>query len=316
MNQPTDEPSEGINTSPTIFRPCILHTHNQHAADYIRIIVKSGMSLPMGEDRSAPLVTEVLPLLLLYAIPIPSLILLLVILDITIYSLFSAFVLTQALQKIRLVNHNHSLAELLHADIMQQLELALLGSPVARLLDVLLMGIQQQIMSSCSTAVPLHPSTTLSTSSSLPSVPIMGITNTESPAEAKASTIKVLPPTMSTDVEAVSPKCYWIIPVPIPTPASKSSCLPSKLPVVLLSLQSWHMPFPEQINHPGGCKDYQCQLCDFQHTNKDCMLTHTWQHLEILIGFPMCGKGFQNVASLHKAGRKIHSIHIVEIENE
>ena len=131
-NQPTGEPSEGIDTSPTIFRPCVLHTHDQHAADYVRIMVKSGMSLPMGEDWSVPLITEVMSLLSPYAIPIPPIILLLVFLDITIYSLITAFVFTQALQKIRLANHIHSLAELLHADAIQQLELALLGSPVAR----------------------------------------------------------------------------------------------------------------------------------------------------------------------------------------
>ena len=122
---------------------------------------------------------------------------------------------------------------------------------------------------------------------------------------------------MSTDVEAISPKCHWIIPVLIPTTTSKSSSLPSKLPVVVVpELTILVHALPEQINHPGGCKDYKCQLCDFQHKNKDCMLTHIQQHLEILIGCPMCSKGFQNAASLHKHRRKIHSIHIVETENE
>ena len=50
MNQPTSEPSKGIDTSPTVFRPCILCTHDQHAANYVRIMIKSGMSLPLGED--------------------------------------------------------------------------------------------------------------------------------------------------------------------------------------------------------------------------------------------------------------------------
>ena len=75
-NQPTGEPSERINTSPTIFRPGVLHTHDQHVADYVRIMVESGMSLPMGEDQSAPLITEVLSLLSPYPIPLPSSILL------------------------------------------------------------------------------------------------------------------------------------------------------------------------------------------------------------------------------------------------
>ena len=310
--QPTGEPSEVINTSPTIFRPHVLHTHDQHAVHYIRIMVESGMSLLMGEDCSAPLITEVLP----YAIPIPSLISLLVLLGITIYSFFPAFVLTQALQKIGLANHIHSLAELLHADVMQQLELALLGSPVARLLDVLAMGIQHQTTSSHLTSVPLHPSATSSTPSSLASVPIAGITDMERPAEAKASTSNILPPTMSTDVEPVSPKHCWIIPVPIPTTESRSSSLPSKLPVVVVpELAVPVHALPEQINCPEGCKDYRCQLCEFQHTDKDCMLMHIWQHLDISIGCPMHSKGFQNATSLCKHGKKVYYIHIVETEN-
>ena len=70
MNQPTSEPSEGIDTSPTVFRPCILHTHNQHAADYI--MVKSTMSPPLGKDQSAPLIMEVQSLLTSYAFHISS----------------------------------------------------------------------------------------------------------------------------------------------------------------------------------------------------------------------------------------------------
>ena len=204
-NQPTGEPSEGIDKSPTIFRQCFLCTHNQHAANYIRIMVKSGMSLPMGEDWSAPLVTDVLSLLPSYAIPIPSSILLLVLLVIIIYSLITAFVFTQALQKIRLANHICSLAELLHADAMPQLELALLGSPVARLLDGLTMGTQHQTASFYSTSVPLHPSTTLSMPSAPPSVPITGTTDTEEPVDTKVSTSKISPPTMSADIEDASP---------------------------------------------------------------------------------------------------------------
>ena len=129
----------------------------------------------------------------------------------------------------------------LHADTMQQLELALLGSPSARLLDV--MGTQHQTTSSHSTSVPLCPSTTLSTPFLPPSVPIAGITDMEGPVEAKASTSKILPPTMSADIEAASPKCCQIIPLPIPTTTSRSSSLPSKLPVISYS----------QACSPGAC---------------------------------------------------------------
>ena len=44
------------------------------------------------------------------------------------------------------------------------------------------------------------------------------------------------------------------------------------------------------------------------------MLTHIWQNLEISLGCPMCSKGFQNVASLHKHGQQVHSVNIVELD--
>ena len=49
----------------------------------------------------------------------------------------------QALQKIWLANHIKSMADLLHADMTQQLEGALLGSPAAQLLNLLVTGVMQ-----------------------------------------------------------------------------------------------------------------------------------------------------------------------------
>ena len=49
-DQPTDEPAEGINISPSTSRPWVLWTHDQHVADYVCIMVELGMSLPMTED--------------------------------------------------------------------------------------------------------------------------------------------------------------------------------------------------------------------------------------------------------------------------
>ena len=118
--------------------------HDKHAADYVHIMVESGMSLPMGEEWAVPLVMEVLSLFSLYSLLMPSCISLLVLLCTAIHSLITIFPVTQALQKIRLANHIHSLAELLHADAIQQLEVALLGSLAAKLLDVLSMSMQHQ----------------------------------------------------------------------------------------------------------------------------------------------------------------------------
>ena len=168
-----------------------------------------------------------------------------------------------------------------------------------------MIGTQHQTASLCSTSVPLHPSTTSSMPSSPSSVPIAGITDMEGPVEAKASTSMISPPTTSADIEAASPKCHQIIPVPIPTTTSRSSSLPSKLPVVVVPELAVPLhALPVWITCPGGHKDYRCQLCAFKHKNKNCMLMHIWQHLEISIGCPMCSKGFQNVASLCKHGKK------------
>ena len=200
---------------------------------------------------------------------------------------------------------------------MQQLELALLGSPTAKVLDELAMATQSHTTSAGPSSMPLHLATALSVPVSTPLVPVIGVTEMVEPTEVKASTSKTSPPTTFVDLEVAPSKCCRIIPMPIPAATSRASSSPSKLPLVVMpELAVPVHAFPEQINCPGGHKDYKFQLCDFQHTNKDSMLTHIWQHLEISIGCPMCGKGFQNVASLHKHGRKIHSIYIVETENE
>ena len=43
--QPTGEILEGIDTSPSATaRPQVLHTHDQHAEDYVRIMKEAGMN--------------------------------------------------------------------------------------------------------------------------------------------------------------------------------------------------------------------------------------------------------------------------------
>ena len=59
-DQPVGESLEGIDTSlSSTARPQVLCTHDQHAADYVMIMMESGMNLSRGEDRSVPLFTEV-----------------------------------------------------------------------------------------------------------------------------------------------------------------------------------------------------------------------------------------------------------------
>ena len=79
-----------------------------------------------------------------------------------IHPLITAFCSPQALQKICLPNHMHSFTELLHADAIQQLEIALLGMPVAKILDALTIATKSQTSSTslsskllCSATLPL-----------------------------------------------------------------------------------------------------------------------------------------------------------------
>ena len=69
--------------------------------------------------------------------------------------------------------------------------------------------------------------------------------------------------------------------------------------------------YPECLNKPGRGKDYLCKMCHFLHSNLDSILTHDRRHLDIIVGCPICGRGYQNLASLQKHGRDAHNIQIV-----
>ena len=54
------EPSTSTSTDPSgSYRPQVLRTHCQHTADYMRLMMESGMDLTMGKDRAALLITKV-----------------------------------------------------------------------------------------------------------------------------------------------------------------------------------------------------------------------------------------------------------------
>ena len=213
----------------------------------------------------------------------------------------------QALQKIQLLNHIKSMAELLHANAIQQLEEALLWSPAAQILDLLATGL-------------MHPASTLQGHAIYPpqgytltpvvppssTVPIVGITGSSLSvasassrgSEATASVCQEIPP-KHCHIVPTSIQPPESFPLPSgphsPGPSDKSTLYPTLIvqePAIPTEAQ------PEWINQPGGGKEYQCQLCTFHLTNKDCMLTHIKKHLDITIGCPMCGKGFQNAVSL------------------
>ena len=231
---------------------------------------------------------------------------------IAICLLITAFDSTQTLQKICLTNHIHSLAKLLHADMIQQLEVALLGSPAAKILGILTMATQSQTSSTALSSRLLHLATIplVTTPAAClvlpPQVAIVGVNNIEEPPMAQASTSKKIPsPLISADHEAGPSKCRRIIWTPILITSSNPSNSASKLPSIIVpKLAVPACTLPEQINHPWGHKDYKCQLCAFQHMNKDCMLMHIWQHLEILVSCPCVARGFRMWPPFRKHGRK------------
>ena len=54
------EPSTSTSTDPSgSSPPQVLRTHHQHMADYMKLMMESGINLTMGEDRAAALITEV-----------------------------------------------------------------------------------------------------------------------------------------------------------------------------------------------------------------------------------------------------------------
>ena len=122
------------------------------------------------------------------------------------------------------------------------------------------------------------------------------------------------------------PKHCHIIPTlvhssdsPVPSTSSTSSDPSTRLvsyPVVVVpELAIPAETYPEHLNRPGRDKEYLCHLCAFKHSSLDCILTHIRKHLDITIGCPICSKGYQNVASLHKHGRDVHNIQIVVLSD-
>ena len=71
--------------------------------------------------------------------------------------------------------------------------------------------------------------------------------------------------------------------------------------------------YPDHLSKPGRGKDYLCQLCCFSHSNSDLILNHVRRHLDIMVGCPICSRGYQNVVSLHKHCRDTHNIQIVAL---
>ena len=57
--EPEPEPAQVQVLNPVDLSPQVLRMHRQHATDYMKLMMESGINLSMGEDRAAPLITEV-----------------------------------------------------------------------------------------------------------------------------------------------------------------------------------------------------------------------------------------------------------------
>ena len=157
MAQADDEPepstsmsTEPCDTSP----PRVLWTYGQHVANYVRLMVEEREVLTLGEDRAAPLITKVFSptshmLILEFTLNSFSIHSQLFMLSCSIHHL----VFFQTLQKIHLANHPKSMVELPHAEAIQQLEVAVLGSPAAHVIDLLSAGWMQMTPAAIGTVI-------------------------------------------------------------------------------------------------------------------------------------------------------------------
>ena len=204
----------------------------------------------------------------------------------------------------------HQLADQLHADAMQQLEVAMLGTPAADCIEVLASGLSSSSEQPVRRILPAPPLITAAKAFTwMPpapppvAVPIVGLT------DDKLQEVTVTS-------EGPVAKKRRIIPTPVETSTSTSPSTPkpSSDPVTysVVHVPEMTIPdewYPECINLPNASKEYWCQGCSYSHSNLDTILTHVRkEHLDITIGCPACGKPYQNAASLHKHGKEIHKI--------
>ena len=167
------------------------------------------------------------------------------------------------------------MADLLHANAIQQLEVAPLHSPGAQVFDLLTSAWVQtkpiltptvtQPLPQAYTSTPLAPAPT--------SVPVLGvsspITTASMPSNECLTAI-----TVSQDVSESTPKCHHITLTlilssdsPMPAISSTSSGPSAKsvlYPVIVVPKLIVPMEaYPEHLNWPGGSKEYLCHLCTF-----------------------------------------------------
>ena len=196
---------------------------------------------------------------------------------------------------------------------MQQLEVAILRTPVANCIEGLASGLSSSCDEPVKRILPAPPliiavKAFTDTPSAPPpvAVPIIGITDVE-PQEVPGTSEGSIAKERQITPTAVEPSTSTSPSTP------KSSSDPVSYSVV-------HVPemtipdelYPERINLPKAGKEYLCQGCSYTHSNLDTILTHVRKkNLNITIGCPACGKPYQNAVSFHKHGKEIHKITIL-----
>ena len=117
--------------------------HQQHAADYVHLMVEVRISLPMGKTHQSHSARRYSHFSFFCYFSRHSVFHFWSFCRVLIFihsSLLPLFL--QVLQKICLANHIHRVVELLYSDAMQQMKVALLGSPAAKLLYIMWMSMQ------------------------------------------------------------------------------------------------------------------------------------------------------------------------------
>ena len=182
----------------------------------------------------------------------------------------------QALQKIHLVNHSKSMAELLHANAFQQLEVAPLASPAAQILNLPAAGVMKLALTSQENVI-LPPKAYTPTPMAPPpsTIPIAGITGSlpiisvsSGGSEATALDSPEVPKHCHIVLTLIQPPESSSLPSipPSPSPSNKLTKYPT---IIVPELAILTEAQPEQLNQPGGGKEYLGQLCTFCHTNQD-----------------------------------------------
>ena len=174
------------------------------------------------------------------------------------------------------------MANLLQADAVQQLEVALLGSLVAQVVDLLSEGLTQAQTSTSAASVQPHPRFFTSTPPTTPPslVPLVGISSSsQGPVSTYTRDVFSLPEMEVAKTSTDLPP-WHIIPTlvesssPASTTYSSVSASGTAFPIVVVpELAISAETYPKWINRLGG-KDYLCCLCLFRHSNLNCILKH------------------------------------------